>query len=188
MYENDTLRRGALALAMILGLGLSGAAQAAAIFLSADIDGAQAGTTSGSTASADVQYDTNTMELDWSISEVTPFFDTPVSFAHFHGPALPGDTAGVQVWICDNTGDGPTGTPLCGIEGELFSVGSAGISADQADDLLSGLWYINIHTEEYPPGEIRGQVLQAQVPEPGTLTLLLFGMAGTRFWHRSRRR
>ncbi|WP_243397427.1 CHRD domain-containing protein [Crocosphaera subtropica] len=41
------------------------------------------------------------------------------------------------------------------------------------------MWYINIHTEANPPGEIRGQVNINTIPEPFTLGLL--GMAGVTF-------
>jgi len=41
--------------------------------------------------------------------------------------------------------------------------------------LLSGDAYFNIHTSQHPPGEIRGQLVQA-VPEPGTLAALGLGL------------
>ncbi len=47
-------------------------------------------------------------------------------------------------------------------------VGNATITAQQADDLISGLWYVNIHTTAFGGGEIRGQV----VPAPGAMMLL----------------
>ncbi|ACB52622.1 hypothetical protein cce_3274 [Crocosphaera subtropica ATCC 51142] len=53
------------------------------------------------------------------------------------------------------------------------------VSEKQESQLLSGLWYINIHTEANPPGEIRGQVNINTIPEPFTLGLL--GMAGVTF-------
>ena len=39
-------------------------------------------------------------------------------------------------------------------------------------DMLNGLHYVNIHTEEFPGGEIRGQV----VPEPSAIALALVGL------------
>ncbi|MEX2595216.1 MAG: CHRD domain-containing protein [Anditalea sp.] len=32
------------------------------------------------------------------------------------------------------------------------------LTTEQESDLLNGLWYVNIHSEAFPPGEIRGQV------------------------------
>ena len=32
------------------------------------------------------------------------------------------------------------------------------LTSEQESDLLNGLWYVNIHSEAFPPGEIRGQV------------------------------
>ena len=155
-------------------------ANADLIMLEASIDGAQAnaglGSGSASVAFADMSYDTVTMILTWVISEVTPFFDSGVVFAHFHGPATPGQNAAVQVWICSNVSSGPAGTPLCGGSGDPFAIGSSVLSGAQADDLLAGLWYINIHTAAFPGGEIRCQV--TRVPEPGSLALLCIGLIG----------
>src|SRR3990172_6120098 len=65
------------------------------------------------------------------------------TLTHFHGPAMPGVDAGIQVTIGDLV------TP---------STGSAMITEAQESDLLAGLYYINYHTNACPGGEIRGQV------------------------------
>ena len=39
--------------------------------------------------------------------------------------------------------------------------GLATLTSQQLLDLVSGLTYVNIHTTNYPAGEIRGQVIPA---------------------------
>ncbi|MGA7734953.1 MAG: CHRD domain-containing protein, partial [Pseudolabrys sp.] len=36
--------------------------------------------------------------------------------------------------------------------------GSATLTDTQAEDLMAGRWYVNIHTTTHKAGEIRGQV------------------------------
>jgi hypothetical protein len=45
-------------------------------------------------------------------------------------------------------------------------------------ELLSGNIYFEIDTQEFPAGEIRGQLSTTTAPEPGTLSLALLGAAG----------
>lgn len=52
----------------------------------------------------------------------------------------------------------------------------AGAQAAFITGLTAGQAYLNIHTSQFPNGEIRGQ-LQA-IPEPATLTLLITGIIG----------
>ena len=85
------------------------------------------------------------MELTW-----TATYDGltgPATAAHFHGPAAEGEDAGPVVPI-----DGDLANPI---------EGSATLTEEQVTQLMDGLWYLNIHTEQYPGGEIRGQVMQA---------------------------
>jgi hypothetical protein len=137
---------------------------AATLFnLGAEIDGLQETppvVTPGHGA-ATITYDDVTNQLNWTIY-FTQLTGTTTD-AHFHGPAAIGVPAGVQVPIPHT--DGLTTDTL---------IGSAILTATQETQLLSGLWYINIHTTFRPGGEIRGQVL----PEPGTLLLLGAGLAG----------
>jgi hypothetical protein len=91
---------------------------------------------------AQVTLDTDSKMLDWKVeySGLTG----PTTMAHFHGPAAPGVAAGVTVALT-----APLASPI---------VGTANLNDGQIGDLRAGLWYINVHTAQYPKGEIRGQV------------------------------
>lgn len=118
------------------------------------------------TGVGEIWFDTATSELSWEVS-YQDLLGT-ITAAHFHGPAPVGANAGVQV----GSAIGPS--PLTG--------GPVVLTGTQASDLLAGLWYFNIHTDLYPAGEIRGQV----VPEPGAAALI--GLGATVLLLRRRRR
>jgi hypothetical protein len=67
-----------------------------------------------------------------------------VTAAHFHGPAGPGQNAGVLV-------------PTPGVKMGAFE-GSATLTDEQARLITGGQTYFNIHTAANPQGEVRGQV------------------------------
>jgi hypothetical protein len=64
--------------------------------------------------------------------------------------------------------------------------GLANAETSLVNGLLGGLTYLNIHTNAFPGGEIRGFVVQ--VPEPETYALLLAGLAMIGIAMRKRRR
>jgi hypothetical protein len=139
-------------------------AGAVSIPLAASLDCAQevpstCGLTSA-TGAASLTFDTDTSLLSWSIS--WSGLSGAATGMHFHGPALPGANAGVQV----NVG------AISGLASP--SIGSATLSATQESQLLSGQWYLNVHSALSPGGEIRGQV--NVIPEPGTLALVALGV------------
>ena len=154
-----------LVTAIVLVL-VASTANAAIINLQSTIDGAQAnagaGTGSPGTGFATMTLDDATNLFSWDIS--WSGLSGSETVMHFHGAALPSQNAGVQVNFGGISG---TNSP---------SIGSTTISNAQENDLLSGLWYINIHTDLFPAGEIRGQV--QVVPIPAALWLFGTGLLG----------
>jgi hypothetical protein len=108
---------------------------------------------SGGGGSGTVTYDSGSNMLTWNI--MFSNLSGAATAAHFHGPATPAQTAGIQVTISDLTSP---------------SMGSFTITEAQEADLLNDLWYINYHTSACPGGEIRDQV---NVPAVGGQTELI---------------
>ncbi|WP_417584535.1 CHRD domain-containing protein [Pelagibacterium sp.] len=139
-------------IAPVLGAGLAALMLAAAPAyaevsnFAADLTAEAAGAAdSAATGSLEATYDSESMEFAWTASYEG--LTGPATAAHFHGPAAEGENA----------------SPVVPIEGDLASPieGSATLTEEQVTQLMDGLWYLNIHTEQYPGGEIRGQVMQA---------------------------
>src|SRR5688572_28643950 len=87
----------------------------------------------------------STLSYDISYSGLTADFLA----AHIHGPAGPGT-------------NGPVVVPLTNVatnnqSGALRGTSPA-LTAPQVADLTNGLFYANIHSADFPDGEIRGQV------------------------------
>jgi len=97
---------------------------------------------SAATGTADIDYDPATKKLSWKLSYSG--LTGSATAAHFHGPAEADKNAGVAVAI-PNAGKSPV-------------EGSATLTAAQAADLEAGKYYVNVHTQANPGGEIRGQV------------------------------
>jgi hypothetical protein len=72
--------------------------------------------------------------------------------AHFHAPASAGQNADIRFFISPPpNGPSPLGSPKTGCVGPLTD--------KQMSTLKRGLFYINVHSDRFPAGEIRGQVL-----------------------------
>jgi hypothetical protein len=108
--------------------------------------------------------------------------------AHIHASATGGTPTFPVVWGFFGTPDNDIApdnlvvTPFeTGVGGTFSSTwdlneGNAGTTlADQLPNILAGRSYINFHTVQNPPGEIRGQILP--IPEPSTYALLGIGLA-----------
>lgn len=98
------------------------------------------------TGTADLSYDPATRVVSWTISYSG--LSGPVTMAHFHGPAAEGSNASVQIWLTKQ--GSPVDSPI---------KGQATLTPDQAKQFAAGEWYVNLHTQAHPGGEIRGQVM-----------------------------
>ncbi len=92
-----------------------------------------------------LSFDPATRTLTWTIE----FSDlgSPATMAHFHGPAQPGKNAPPTLWIVEK-----------GVRPVSPMTGSAVLTPEQAKDFTDGLWYLNVHTQDNPSGEIRGVI------------------------------
>jgi hypothetical protein len=143
-------RRGMLAAAACLsGAGVwSIAAQTAPLSFKVALTGAQQvpPVQTAATGTADLTYDAATRVLTWSVTYNG--LSGPATMAHFHGPAAEGKNGPPVIWLAEK---GATVTsPI---------KGQATLTPDQAQQMMAGDWYINVHTKANPSGEIRGQVL-----------------------------
>ncbi len=96
---------------------------------------------SAGTGSVTATYDTATKLFSWKGSYSG--LSGPAMAAHFHGPAPAGQNGGVALAIK------PATSPF---------EGSATLTDAQANDLMAGNWYVNVHTDANKGGEVRGQL------------------------------
>ena len=90
---------------------------------------------------AEISVDTAAKKITWTLSHEGLSGDPTA--AHFHGPAAAGANAG----------------PIIDITANIAS-GSADLTDAQLADIQGGMVYLNIHTEKFPDGEIRGHVMK----------------------------
>ena len=134
--------------AVLLGLVWMGAALAEPVSFTVPLTGAQCVPpvdTSGS-GTANLTYDSTIRAVTWKI----PYsgLSSPATMAHFHGPAVAGKNAPPVIWL--NTQGAPPPNPM---------TGSATLTPEQAKQFSAGEWYVNVHTQSHPAGEIRGQIV-----------------------------
>jgi hypothetical protein len=142
-----TIRIASLVAITAAGFLFAAPAQAEMLNMTAELNGASEvpANDSAGTGTLEATYDTDTKMFTWTVTYEGLTGDATA--AHFHGPAAPDANAG----------------PVVPIEGDLASPieGSATLTDEQATQLQDGMWYFNLHTAQYPDGEIRGQVMKA---------------------------
>lgn len=141
--KTTILRSSLAALACAAALAIASPAMAANVNLKADLKASSEvpPTDSKGSGSVTATFDPASKKLSWkgSVSGLTG----PATAAHFHSGEV-GKNGGVAV-------------PIAGADKGSFE-GSATLTDAQAEDLMAGKWYVNVHTAANKGGEIRGQV------------------------------
>jgi hypothetical protein len=162
-------------LALVLLFALPHLSWAQVLFFHANLSGGQEAPPNASpgTGFADAVLDTSTNIL--SFTTTWSGLTTPTVDGHIHRAPV-----GVS---------GPIIIPFAGIPlGDTFGTYSNNfvLTAAQVTDLMAGLHYVNIHTTQFRPGEIRGQLLS--VPEPSTYALSGAALLGLLAYRRFRQK
>jgi hypothetical protein len=132
-------------IALVCGVSLACAApsMAATVNLKADLKSSNEvpPNESKGTGSVIATFDTDSNKLSWK-GTVSGLIGT-VTAAHFHA--------------AEAGRNGAVACPIIGADKDSFE-GSVTLTDTQAEDLMAGRWYVNIHTTTYKAGEIRGQL------------------------------
>jgi hypothetical protein len=124
---------------------------------------------SNGTAKLTVKLDKKLQSINYTLTFSGLGAPVTQSHIHFGKEHVPG---GIMVFLCTNLGNGPAGTPACPAGGGTVTgtltpasvVGPAAqnITAGNFNGVVSALEsdtaYGNIHTTQFPAGEIRGQL------------------------------
>ena len=114
------------------------------------INGAQEVPPNGSLGTGTGTIDVNTVTNQLSYNITFSGLGSAETMAHIHGFAPPGMNAGIIHTL-------PNGSPKIGV----FNYSDA-----QEANILNGLSYVNIHSVNFPNGEIRGQISGPTLPCP----------------------
>jgi hypothetical protein len=130
-------------LACVAALAIASPSFAANVNLKADLKGASEvpPTDSKGSGSVTATFDTASKKLSWK--GTVSGLSGPATAAHFHAGEA-GKNGGVAV-------------PITGADKGSFE-GSATLTDAQAEELMAGKWYVNVHTAANKGGEVRGQV------------------------------
>lgn len=115
------------------------------------------------------QIDDKAQEITYRLTYAGLVGTITQAHIHFGGRAQSG---GVSAFLCTNLGNGPAGTQACpaapatitGVIRPVNVVGpvAQGIAAGEFTELVSairaGATYVNVHSSQYPGGEIRAQL------------------------------
>ncbi len=105
-------------------------------------------------ATMDCVFNETTGAITWYVDYELDTDSTTMTDAHFHGPAPVGVNAGVRIGL--NDGTFPKGRV------GIFR-GTSTVALAQRTEVLNELWYINIHSNIRPGGELRAQLVPGPV-------------------------
>jgi hypothetical protein len=143
-------RRDAIVAICLTGIALWAVpSQAAPLSFKVALTGAQQvpAVQTAASGTADLSYDPATRMLTWSVAYNG--LSGPATMAHFHGPATAGNNGPPLIWLSEK-GAATVANPI---------KGEATLTPEQAQQFMAGEWYVNVHTQANPKGEIRGQVM-----------------------------
>jgi CHRD domain len=123
------------------------------------------------------RIDREAQEITFRLSYADLEADVTQAHIHLGQRAVNG---AIVVFFCSNIGTGPPGTPACpgpregtvegtitpddvlDITGVTPPPGGQGIAAGEFDELVdaikAGVTYVNVHSRQWPAGEVRGQI------------------------------
>lgn len=118
----------------------------------ANLSGAQEVPATGSTGTGACSVILNAAETQISITCAYSGLTSSVNAAHIHGSAPAGENA--DVLFNFNFTGGTSGT---------ISAGPFTVTPSQVADIKAHRFYINVHTNQFPNGEVRGQIKRTDV-------------------------
>ncbi len=118
--------------------------------LSADEESAV--TESPGTGRVDFELDRKTLKLSWK--GTFSGLPTPVTNVYLHGP----QTVGGEAAMLFDLSPGSVKSPFSG---------SVVLTDSQVEYLVTGRFYVNVHTVKYPAGELRGMINRVPPTETG---------------------
>lgn len=151
--------------ATILGLSLASAAFAQTTYVAVLTGGSEVPPVA-TPATGNATVVLNAAQTQLSISVQFQNLTGTYTASHIHGPAPAGTNAGVKWgfvgvaagWVFTNANH----------DGSISNFLVTGITATDVANLNSGNFYVNIHSTQFPGGELRGQLGSQPVPTAKT--------------------
>ncbi len=123
-----------------------------ATLYSATLDGDQSTGDVVTDGSGTASFTLNAAQTELTFDITAADLTGPVTLAHFHNAAV-GQDGDVVFSITDTVTEA---------NGAVTASGTWPMTASDVVELLAGNIYVNLHTDAFPPGELRGQVLPAE--------------------------